>query len=188
MPVTAQQYLRFWPVHADAPDLRDVIRMSYEMIDIYCDSDTAPRKRSRWILTRPTLASGVLPSAILKAGSWHRWSRSLASSYSGRNRKIAGEQNVREQMLHACRIAGIGDKRRAIPSCFSAWASSRTPASEVIFPPSNAAVTFLPEMTGNAGKTGAISVMAVAHFLSSVSDRFIPYSLHDIRWLRSAAN
>ena len=58
------------------------------------------------------------------------------------------------------------------PYTLSAWASSRTPASEVIFPPSNAAVTFLPETAGNAGKTEAISVMAVGRFLSSVSDGY----------------
>ncbi len=52
------------------------------------------------------------------------------------------------------------------------WEAIKPPASEVIFPPSNVAVTFLPETAGNAGKNGAISVMAVGHFLSSVSDGY----------------
>ncbi len=71
-----------------------------------------------------------------------------------------------------------------IPSRFSAWASSRTPPSEVILPPSNAALTFLPEMAGNDGKTGAGSIMAAGRLLSGVKDGFNTNSLRDIRRLR----
>ena len=47
-----------------------------------------------------------------------------------------------------------------MPSRRSAWASSMTPPSEVIRPPSKAAVTFLRSMAGNENGSRLSSLMA----------------------------
>ena len=54
----------------------------------------------------------------------------------------------------------------------SARASNSTPASDVIAPPSKAAVIFLPDMAGKDRKSEAGSVMATWQFLSDAQDGF----------------
>jgi hypothetical protein len=101
---------------------------------------------------------------------------------ASRNGQNADQENVGEPMRHACRIARILDPAAslsAIPSRPAACAKSRTPPSELIRPPSNAAVTFLRLKAGKEkGKRLSSSMAGVAQSLGLVKLVWSPIS-HD---------
>ena len=80
------------------------------------------------------------------------------------DRQHARTQDIGHAVRHQQRIARIGDERcepvGETKIDFSTWASSITPPSEVMRPPSNAAVTFLRSTAGKLRGSRLSSTMA----------------------------
>ena len=119
--------------------------------------------RHRRLAGQTNRLSGALPSAIMKAGSCLRASRSSASSY---RQAIASNRAAgcpKGCATHAKGLSHPGSRRRADPQCQAAAPPERAAERRhpsVIAPPSNAAVTFFERMAGNENEIWAGSVMA----------------------------
>ena len=112
---------------------------------------------------RSTPLSGSRPQASLSAGSVRRLSRSSASSYPHAMAKIrARRMSGKGWMVRAgSRGSGItAASFSAMPSRRSAAARSITPPSELMRPPSKAAMTFLRDTAGKEKGSSVLCVMA----------------------------
>ena len=110
--------------------------------------------------------SGRRPQASLKAGSLRRSSRSSASGYPQAMAKTrARRMSAIEWVIRSgSRWSGMIAANVSIrPSRLSAPAKSKTPPSELIRPPSNAAVIFFWQILGKAnGRRVSSSVAGMA--------------------------
>ena len=107
--------------------------------------------------------------ALAAAIAWLAWAIAYATGVinavaailvAAFDRKDAGAQNVGHGVRHRCGFARIVDRSGLPVGQLQAAAKSMTPPSEVMRPPSNAAVIFLQPTAGIESGSNVSSVMA----------------------------